>query len=189
MTEPYNPPNVLSNYYGAWVRIPDTPVSSGDQVWLDLDGGIVVKAIYTSNSLQLGYALNPNLAGGAPGLTPIPQSSGGGGSGLDTVGDIGSINFAPTDYFVWGITGAGDKYSFETWNGGDSMVTFKITQMLDGRAPLVPTYVIGFEDGTDQDYQDFVAEVSNVAPVPVPAAVVLGAIGLGLVGWVKRRTK
>jgi hypothetical protein len=52
-------------------------------------------------------------------------------------------------------------------------------------------YVLAFEDlyGTtsDWDYTDFVVMVESVIPVPVPAAVLLGILGLGVVGLKLRK--
>lgn len=47
-------------------------------------------------------------------------------------------------------------------------------------------YVLAWEDvllsGSDSDYNDFVVMVESINPVPVPAAVLLGALGLGAAG-------
>ncbi len=48
-------------------------------------------------------------------------------------------------------------------------------------------YILAWEDiayfgGSDRDYQDFVVLVESVSPVPVPAAVLLGMLGLGAAG-------
>jgi len=53
-------------------------------------------------------------------------------------------------------------------------------------------FVLAFEDTastscSDQDYQDFVVMVESVLPVPVPAAVILGVLGLGVAGWKLRK--
>jgi len=54
----------------------------------------------------------------------------------------------------------------------------------------VEEYVLAFEDqvgGGDQDHNDFVVMVESITPVPVPAAVLLGFLGLGAAGLKLRR--
>lgn len=75
----------------------------------------------------------------------------------------------------------------------DHMITFQITGGDNKGA-----YVLAWEDSRclgDRDYQDLVVQVNGVAGkdfnppypiVPAPAAVVLGSLGMGLVGWVRR---
>ncbi len=74
----------------------------------------------------------------------------------------------------------------------DHMVTFQITKGKDAGA-----YVLAWEDGRclgDRDYQDLVIQVNGVTSngppsvivVPAPAALALGSLGLGLVGWLRR---
>jgi len=54
-------------------------------------------------------------------------------------------------------------------------------------------FVLAFEDkasgasGFDGDYQDFVVMIESVTPVPVPAAVLLGILGLGAAGLKLRK--
>jgi hypothetical protein len=158
--------DLLDSLYGSWTRIDD----DFDQFWLDIDGGATITAKYTSSSLTLGYSLNENTGANWTSL------------GLTTPGQSTTFDFADGDYFIWGVSGAGAiKWSNEALNGGtDRIVTYRITQLLDGSTPSEPTYVFGVEDGTDWDFQDLVWEATNV--VPVPAAVLLGILGLGVAG-------
>jgi hypothetical protein len=51
-------------------------------------------------------------------------------------------------------------------------------------------YALAFEDtqgGGDMDHNDFIALVESVNPVPVPAALLLGFLGLGVAGLKLRR--
>ena len=64
---------------------------------------------------------------------------------------------------------------------------------IPGYAPgifTVDEYIIAFEEvafaQSDKDFQDMVVIVESIRPVPVPGAVLLGLLGFGLIGWVKR---
>ncbi|MBN2561995.1 MAG: hypothetical protein JXQ75_13805 [Phycisphaerae bacterium] len=67
----------------------------------------------------------------------------------------------------------------------DWMVTYQITGLDDGWT----TWLLFWEDlfgcGCG-DYNDIVVEV-RAAPIPAPGAAVLGVVGLGLIGWFRRR--
>ncbi len=72
---------------------------------------------------------------------------------------------------VYTITHLGltiDDFDFLSEPGGDQGVYFSAAHIQS--------------TGTDQEGSDWLG-----APIPAPGAVVLGAMGLGLVGWLKRR--
>ena len=58
-------------------------------------------------------------------------------------------------------------------------------------APEGSPYVyVAFEDLPDlgdEDWNDFVVRVGDVAPVPVPTSLLLGSIGVAFVGWLRNR--
>lgn len=83
-------------------------------------------------------------------------------------------------------------------NGYDHMLAYQgkgiDTVQMPGKAPGTweqNEFVLAWEDKlgsmTDGDYQDLVVIVESVSPVPVPAAVLLGFLGLGAAGLKLRR--
>jgi len=194
--------NIMDFIYPSYTRVDDAV----DILWIETDGGATARALFSAASQQLGYRVGntDTLLGSKLTNEIVPPTT-------ELISN--SINVGPSGtLFKWldDATGASivsREYSDPALNTDrdgdgtldDHMVTFHVTEKWvdptdhsQGKTPLSDTYAIAFEDarfnaGSDKDYNDLVVEVSNVAPIPAPAAVVLGVVGLGLVGWIKRR--
>lgn len=102
--------------------------------------------------------------------------------------------------FYLGTAAQGTFFSDTTLNtdGLDHLYAYEgtgtefLSGPLEGEVFALQDYILAWEDlrapGGDRDYQDFVAIVQDVTPVPLPTAVWLLASGLiGLAGVARRR--
>jgi hypothetical protein len=173
---------------------------SGDDVWKSTNGSVTARATYAGYTQNLGFSQN--------GITEwIFQDY-----GNDGIDDPVNFGFQPNGEFVWvegwdSGSGSGEWFSQDTMNGDgelDHFVAIKVPQAsidyynskynsniiasLEGEV-----WFLAFEDFWslgDQDYNDLVFLVQNVAPVPEPATMFLFGIGLiVLAGVAKRRIK
>ncbi|AWN14318.1 hypothetical protein SALB1_0111 [Salinisphaera sp. LB1] len=90
------------------------------------------------------------------------------------------------DVFGYFLTIGGNTYYSDTTlnSGADRMVGY---QGSSGTKGLMNEYLFGWEDGTDRDYQDYVATVESIRPVPEPSSIAMFGVGLLMIGFAARR--
>ncbi len=188
-TTEWNLSAVMAEVYGqGYSRIND----SFDTTYAGTSGSVIVDAIYAGASQALFTAAAPS---GSPLSTPILTHSG--STGMVPSRSGGSVSFTPVAspfYFV-DIANGYSAYTEPGLSTGsiDRAVTYLVTGYLDNSDNFVlfsdgPHYVIGFEDGTDMDFNDLVVEVSGVQRVPDGATtmMLLGGALCGM-GAIRRR--
>jgi hypothetical protein len=157
-----------------------------DQIWNPANGNASAKAKFADFTQDFGYIPDLNNDNN------FNESF----VSLFSVAGMG-INSGPTVFvplssgsvdFLWALDPSGAPLwtSLPSQNSDtlDHMVTWKIIG-----GPAEGNWVIAWEDlpgGGDRDFNDLVVEV-NVAPVPIPAAILL--LGSGLVGLAGIRKK
>ena len=172
-----------------------------DQIWMDGTVDVTVSTLfwggtdYPYDSAGQYFRYDEDLDGSSP--TNL--------TGVDDPGD--SAPFSISNGFIigdgGGTYGAWSRESLNTGPLTDRMVTFNVagldiyawtagnkssptTTLLDssisGRA-----YIVAFDAGSDGDYQDMLVLMEGAQPIPAPGAILLGGIGVGIVGWLRRR--
>lgn len=170
---------VMEYLYGSFSRVND----ANDIQWAGLNGGATFVAIYAS----AGQALYTAALIGTPISSEILGGPGSSGSTPSRSGGV--ISYSPISQpFLFLDQANGNKaYSSPSLSSGgvDRMVTFAVNGYLATPGDVhswtafgdgTTHYVLGFEDGTDMDFNDLVVEVSGVAPVPEPTTLAAAAL-------------
>ncbi len=167
---------------GNYLRIDD----DFDQLWTNLSGDAAAAARYAGADQTGGY-FGGVVGGSFTGIFTIPAGYGllGGAPVALPVANTGPVfRFGISSSYAGGLLWSSQQS--DNFANEDHMVTFKITGGTDAGKYALAWEIEKFATG-DEDYQDLVVEVSGVAPVPVPAAVLLGLLGLGAAGLKLRR--
>jgi hypothetical protein len=179
------PGGILDQLYGLGnlQRVDD----SIDTVWVPANGNATATAKFANFTQEFGYIPDLNEPGFADdsfvSLFTVP----GGTNGIGLGGPSAVLNSGNVA-FLWAL----DPNKAPLWtslpsqnsDGLDHMVTWNVVDTPN-------TWVIAWEDlagGGDRDFNDLVVEV-NLAPVPIPPAILLLGSGLVTMLGIRRRFK
>lgn len=174
-----NPGSNLHLVFGA----PGLPTT--DQVWEDGIANVTAEAKFAAFAQEFGYDTGS-------GYVKLFDVSVTGPTGFDVSGS-GSVSFPHNLPWDWVRDGTGNRYYSSNASNVDlldHMVSYQITGASRANETV---WLLLWEDlpgsfgpNADRDFNDLAVEI-RATVIPVPAAAMLGLLGLGLVGWARKR--
>jgi hypothetical protein len=173
-------------------RVDDFDVSLNDQIWNPANGYATAQAKYASFSQDFGYI--PDLNGDNIFDESFLSLFTATGNGINLGGLTVTVPFNSGEVnFIWALKPSGaplwTSLPGQNSDALDHMVTWLISDNEARPNNVVGNYVFAWEDlpgGGDRDFNDIVVE-ANVAPVPIPAAILLLGSGLAAMIGIRKR--
>jgi len=176
----------VPTYIGVNMNVVSGPAfEATDQIWDDGATKIYAKARYASYAQNFGYNTDSDDNGIYETWNYLFSVN----QGYDQTGQA-SPDLTGLDW-TWGRQGTtvNSSYAVDNPDDVDHMLTYKVTG-LPGQGSWT-VWLLRWDDqtikcgsGSDRDFNDSVIEIRAV---PVPGAVLLGMLGLGVAGWKLRK--
>jgi len=177
--------------YGSPIDLLTPDLSTdNDMVWTDGIATFEVQARFAGYTQSFG--IDTNLTNSLVDHTEIFAVTGNGYTDTGLSGGASGLHLSGLWAWTRGGSAAGPWSSNASDNGDglDHMVTYLIDPR-DNANTNETIWWVFFEDLDrlgDHDYNDLAVEI-RAQPIPLPGTVILGAVGLGMVGAIRRRLR
>jgi hypothetical protein len=112
-------------------------------------------------------------------------------TGWDDDEEEGAIDFYldGTLFYTEFLSGEEEFLGVNGGNFGSVVVDYATPKLVDKLVYYIPTTDAGGNDLTNDiiTHSEFAVARLDVSPIPAPGAILLGSVGAGIVGWLRRR--